>query len=339
MSATPLIPKTVSLILAGAASRGAYEAGVLQVIADRAIPVRRIVGASAGALNAAVYATGVRARREREIAHDLVELWRVRGDWGHGAHVSLRDLVSGSGVSDSKGMLELLHSITCPCQATDPASVDLRIVVSPLRGIEGDFGTTYEHVLHFRDATFDNAGGLEAVINAAVASASIPVVFAPVELPGVGPCLDGGMVNNAPISYALSDDLEDEAVIVVSPMPEVMPASSAPMAGVELLSRTVDALTNERIYRDLRRAEQINEQLLLLDELAEARSWSPDDLRAFKSAVGLAKKKRVQIVQIRPTEPLAGNALSGFSSRDARVSYIKAGQERAATVLDELGWR
>ena len=55
-----------AIILAGAAAKGPFEAGVLEELARRrqVFHVGTVVGASAGALSAAVYAAGIRAGRE-----------------------------------------------------------------------------------------------------------------------------------------------------------------------------------------------------------------------------------------------------------------------------------
>src|SRR4051812_44751881 len=70
---TPMAIET-AVILAGAVAKGAFEAGALEVLAPHAEALRitRLVGASAGSLNASVFAVGLRARAEREVAKKLV---------------------------------------------------------------------------------------------------------------------------------------------------------------------------------------------------------------------------------------------------------------------------
>ena len=91
-----------ALILAGAVAKGAFEAGALAVLSQHAaeIPISRIVAASSGALNAAIYATGVRAGRELDVGERLADLWQHDADWHHVLKVSPRALVGrrGSGV-------------------------------------------------------------------------------------------------------------------------------------------------------------------------------------------------------------------------------------------------
>ena len=60
MAAQPKIDRSVALVLAGGGARGAYEAGVLSVLAPelekRRLRPRIVVGTSVGALNAAFLA-------------------------------------------------------------------------------------------------------------------------------------------------------------------------------------------------------------------------------------------------------------------------------------------
>lgn len=335
----------ISVILAGAVAKGAFEAGALHVIAERGIRVRRIVASSSGALNGTAYAAGVRACRERQATAELVDLWRERGNWGNAIHPNFLHLLGGNGLADSSNLLNLLRTNVRPCRHHTPAPIDLRIVVSPLNGVDGNIGdaraTTYEKPLLFKDSDFDSEEGLERVFNAAVASAAFPGVFAPVDVPGgVGPCLDGGVVNNTPVDYALDEgsDATIEAVVVIAPTPEIMPDHDGKLAGLDLLSRLVDVLINERLYRDLREAERINEIVVGLREIARQRGWDADEIEKIKEAVGLGGKRRVQLVRIRPLAPLPGNAFTGFVDRGARVIYLEAGRDRASAVLNGLGW-
>ena len=54
-----------ALILAGAVAKAAFQAGALEIIAAAALPIARVCGTSAGALNAAVYAAGIHAGAPR----------------------------------------------------------------------------------------------------------------------------------------------------------------------------------------------------------------------------------------------------------------------------------
>jgi len=54
----------MALVLSGGGAKGAYEAGVAAVFIERGLPVRLVAGSSAGALNAAMIASGRADRLE-----------------------------------------------------------------------------------------------------------------------------------------------------------------------------------------------------------------------------------------------------------------------------------
>jgi predicted acylesterase/phospholipase RssA len=94
-------PRAIAVVLTGAATKGAFEAGVLDVLAERRLPVTRIVAASSGALNGVAYAAGVRACRERSAAKELVALWETRGGFCDVVRPSLRTILARRGLSDA----------------------------------------------------------------------------------------------------------------------------------------------------------------------------------------------------------------------------------------------
>lgn len=339
-------PRNAAVILAGAVVKGAFEAGALQVIADREIPVSRIVAASAGALNGTAYAAGVRARREKAAAAEMVAFWCEHGGFFNAFALSLGDVFRGVGASDQRHLLEHLRGTVQPSSVDNPAPIDLRIVVAALNGVIGDIGgepaTTYEQILAFQGEHFDSAAKLEEVFNATVASAAFPGMFAPVEVPnGVGPCYDGGVVNNAPIHSALDQgkDTSIDTILVIVPTAAVFPRPAGELTGLSLVSHLAEVLINERLYRDLHQAEATNTSLLKLEELVRRRGWAPEALPEIKAAMDLGDKRFIKIVQIRPLVPLPGNGFDGFFDASMRRNYVEVGIARARAVFDEQGWQ
>jgi hypothetical protein len=104
----------------------------------------------------------------------------------------------------------MLRRLVTPCPETAAKQeIELRIVVAAINGVRGAIGkkaaTTFEKVLSFSGVDFDTQEGLERVFQCASAACAFPGLYSPVELPELGPCFDGGTVNNTPIAYALEE--------------------------------------------------------------------------------------------------------------------------------------
>jgi NTE family protein len=322
----------IAVILAGAVAKGAFEAGVLDVVARRKVQIVRIVGASSGSLNATLLASGVCGGDVPDAATKLVRVWEDEATLTHVFDLNLRDVAQIRGFSDQDKLLRLLSSNIQARKALSP--VGLRIVAASLHGSPGKIGTapatTYERVFKFDERDFEAPEGLQRVFAAAAASASFPVAFAPFDPGGgVGPCVDGGTVNNTPIKYALEGDGID-ALVVVAPTVQVFTAPPD-LRGLNLAGHLADMLINERLYRDLRQAEDVNQGLKKLAALG----LPPATLDNVKAAIGWTKRKDLEIVSIRPREPLDGNSFSGFKSQELRKKYVAKGREAAGAALGD----
>jgi predicted acylesterase/phospholipase RssA len=146
----------------------------------------------------------------------------------------------------------------------------------------------------------------------------------------VGECIDGGAVNNAPISCAI--DAGVDRVIVVSGNP-VHEQSQGSLAGGELIGEVVDIAINERLFRDLLTARKVNKKLAAVGRALEDVSISDAERAAVLGALGW---KPLQIVEIRPEQPLRGNAFAALGNGDLRREYIGRGREAAEQALGSL---
>jgi NTE family protein len=173
---------TTAFVLSGGGNLGAVQVGMLQALADRAIVPDLLVGTSVGALNAAYLAAGPSPARIAELA----EIWRGvrRRDVFPTSMRSLLGAVRGtsSGLVDPRPLRRLLERCL-PYERIEDAPWPLAVV-----GTEVETG---REVLLTRGS----------VVDAVMASASIPAVFPPVALDG-HVLMDGGVVNNTPITAA-----------------------------------------------------------------------------------------------------------------------------------------
>jgi len=172
---------TVAFVLSGGASLGAVEVGMLKALAERGITPDLVVGTSVGAVNGAWLA-----------GHPGADLRELEDVW-----LSIRrsavfpaDPLQGlagfvgrrQGLVPQRGLRSLVQS-HLTFERIEDAPIPLHIVAV--------------EVLTGRDVLLSSGPALDVVL----ASAAIPGVFAPVEIDGVA-YMDGGVVNNTPISHA-----------------------------------------------------------------------------------------------------------------------------------------
>lgn len=173
-----------AVVCSGGGSRGAAQAGALQVMLEAGVVPDLLIGTSVGAINAAFLA----AEPSPERARGLVEIWkglRDRDVFPTPALVQLIRLALGSDhVCSSDGLRTLLETHLGYREIED-ASVPLVVVAT-------DLLTGAERRLR--------AG---PVVAAVLASAAIPGVFAPVPW-GRDLLVDGGVVANVPLAAAVA---------------------------------------------------------------------------------------------------------------------------------------
>lgn len=173
--------KRVGLALGGGAARGMAHVGVILTLEREGIPIDCIAGTSVGSLVGAAYAGGLRGERLLEMA--LHVGWRhfARPIWPRGGFLSFAKLESY--VIDRIG---------------DRTFAELEI---PYAAVAADLLTGEQVTLQ------------EGRVAPAVrASCSVPAIVTPMELDG-RPLIDGGVVNNLPITVVR--DLGAEVVIAV----------------------------------------------------------------------------------------------------------------------------
>lgn len=336
MSKSPL---RVAVVLAGAGAKGAYEAAALRVLARSNVQIVRIVATSSGALNGVVLAAAARARALATGTEQLVELWSDHAGWTQVFRPRWRLLRTRRGVSDSAKLIKMLRA---QVQALPSGKdINLRLLVAPLAGVTRAIGrrpaSSYEAVRDFDGSDFATSEALEKVFVAAAASAAFPLVFGPVEVGDLGPCIDGGAVNNTPIGHALDGPIgrDVDLIVVISTTPELRPPSPEPQ-GIALAAHLGSMLIDERLFRDLREAAATNDALRRLAALVETSVIDRHQLERVMAALGWTGRRLVNVIQIRPTEELPGSVFSGFFESALRTQYLVAGARRAHEVLDPL---
>ena len=322
-----------AIILPGAVAKGAYEAGVIYELAHDNTRVDRIVATSSGALNGVAYAAGVRNGNEKEMATRLVEAWVNEGGWQDAFSFSAIGMFKRSGFSDRRGLLKMLNSMIEPRPSGEKFDVQLRIIVTALNGVRGAIGkmpaTTYERLICFEGDTLDTREGLDRVFDVTTAACAFPGMYAPVDLPGLGPCIDGGATNNAPIAYGLAEG-DVNRIIMPIPFPAIM-AEAGDMHGLNMINHMVEILINERLYRDLKDAEVVNHEIEKIDGLVIHGVLTQAQADAVKKTLSI---RTVKITEVRPAQPMKGGSFSGFFSKSERRQLVDEGRKAAREAIE-----
>jgi NTE family protein len=171
---------TVAFVLSGGGNLGAAQVGMLQALDDAGIRPDLVVGTSAGAINGSWVAAGGDIR-------ELGSLWRGlrRADvFPFGPVTGFLGAIGARNHLVSQGPLRSLLAKHLLLERIEEAVIPFHVIATDvLKGV---------------DVRISHGPALEAVL----ASTAIPAVFPPVVIDGT-PLMDGGVVDNTPISHAV----------------------------------------------------------------------------------------------------------------------------------------
>ncbi|HVB92407.1 MAG TPA: patatin-like phospholipase family protein [Acidimicrobiales bacterium] len=190
-------PRT-AFVLAGGGSRGAVQVGMLEELIRRGIKADRVYGASVGAINGAAYA----GDPTLEGIERMAEIWRT---------VKGTDIFPRSALDGPWAFLQKRPAVH--------ANTGLRAIIEA--GIE--FEKLEETVIPFEVVATSLTDGRErwighgSAVDAILASSAIPSIFPPVTIDG-DVLVDGGVVNNVPMSRALAAGCTRIYVLLCGPL-------------------------------------------------------------------------------------------------------------------------
>ena len=246
-----------AFVLSGGAALGAAQAGMLRGLYEAGVTPDLLVGTSVGALNAAFVAS---RPQTPATADALARVWLGlrRAD---AFPLDLRALVrglrrGGDHVVPDRGLRRLLDRHLGLARLED-AAVPLHVVAYDVEAGE-------ERLLSHGPAA-------EAVL----ASAAVPGLLPPVRR-GAALLVDGGVVNNTPVSHAVA--LGAERVVVLSTQP-ARTAAAPPRGPVALALHAFTLLIGSRLEADAARfAGRV--ELLVVDAGGAGRVAPTDFTRA-----------------------------------------------------------
>ena len=257
---------TTAFVLAGGASLGALQAGMLRALYERGITADMLIGTSAGALNAAFVAS-----RPQEVA-TAKELGRVWAGLTRDEIFPIHPPTLLGGLAN--------HS-------------DHLVPDRPLKRLIGrhlDFTQLEDAVVPLHIVTFDLLSGSEVRLSdgpaqaAVLAAASIPGVLPPVTW-NEHLLVDGGVVNNTPISHAVELGAERIYVLPTSD-PAGRGLTARPRGALDAAVHAFTLLADARLGADLERYAAEVELIVL--PAANPGHVTPTDFDQAERLIGAA---------------------------------------------------
>ena len=275
---TPRHEKTVNLALQGGGAHGAFTWGVLdRLFEDGRIWVSAISGASAGAMNAVVAASGFQEGGAEGARAKLAEFWRAVARAGAASPIRRSPLAVLMGDwslagSPSYIAFDLMSRLASPYDLNPYNLNPLRDVLS--RVVDFDALASCSQMRVHVSATNVETGRVKVfsdgaiTLDAVMASACLPFVFQAVEIEGEW-FWDGGYMGNPPLFPAFNQSGADDIVIVqINPVLREGP----PKRAQDILNRVNEITFNSALIHELRSIEMVN-GLLRTGRLAGGRRY------------------------------------------------------------------
>jgi NTE family protein len=220
---------TRAFVLSGGASLGAIQVGMLHALFERGIAPDLIVGTSAGAINGAFIAS-----RKPTVAtvEALGDIWRGLRRGAVFPTNPLTGFIGFIGRSDHlvpDGHLRRLIARNVQIGRLEDMPVALHVVVTD--------------VLSGQELRLSHGPAVDAVM----ASAAIPGVFAPAEVEGRR-LIDGGVSDNTPISHAIELGADE---IYVLPTGYACALHEPPRSALAMLLHAMSLLIQQRLHLEV----------------------------------------------------------------------------------------
>jgi NTE family protein len=223
---------TTAFVLSGGASLGAIHVGMLLALADEGIAPDLIIGTSVGALNGCWLAS----RPDAKGINGLADLWRS---------MSRNDIFPTHPIAGIQGLLGR-HPHLVPNSGLRRVIAD-NVEFTRLEDAPIPLHVVATDVISGTDVLLSSGDAVDAI----TASASIPGVFPPVKIDGRY-LMDGGVVNNTPLSHAVALGA-DKVWVLPTGYSCALPA--APSGALTMALHALTLAINHRLATDVSRFE------------------------------------------------------------------------------------
>jgi NTE family protein len=261
-----------ALVLGGGGTRGAVQIGMLQVLSEHGFVPDRIYGSSVGAVNGVAFAgdptrSGVERMTEiwnRLTRDDVYPQGRLHGPW---LYLQQRD-----SVYPNTGLRKVIED-GVDFERLEDAAVPVEVVATSLA--DG------------QERWFTYGPALEAVL----ASTAVPAIFPPVEIDGER-FIDGGVVNNVPITRAVNAGATRIVVLLCGP-PAYAPVS--PRRPVEAMFNALMISVHARFVRDVGQLPAGVEVIVCSGSPSGFRDF--DDFSSTQELIALGRAEASEVVR------------------------------------------
>ena len=317
-----------ALVLSGGGARGAYEAGVISFLREEleprlARPLRFdiLCGTSVGAITACALAASAGHPARQGI--ELREFWSrlaIKRVLQFGVADVVRTIweLGGGGLANPEGMRSIVAGI--PWKSIGRNLRSGRLDALSVCATRVSNGRTTVFVQQSRPRSLWAENPHFQVVRTrigprhALASAAMPVLFAPVEIEGQL-YLDGGLRMNVPLSPALRLGAQRVAVISLQPMQHfAVGAPQEPLrpSATFLAGKAINSLLQDRLEQDVDNLRRVN-------SLIEAgfESFGPRFTGAMNASLAAHRTTPMRYVRnllLRPSRDLG--AIAGRFARD-----------------------
>lgn len=221
---------TTAFVLSGGANLGSVQVGMLKALHEADVRPDLLIGTSVGAINAAWLA----GAQPNEGVDELAEIWRslsrsdifpMRFGMGLAGFLGKRE-----SLTDASGLRELIDT-HIRFDRLEDSPIPLHVVVTD--------------VLDGHDIALSEGPASDVI----TASAAIPGIFPAVVIDGRS-YMDGGVVNNAPISYAVEFGADK---VYVLPTGYACSLEEPPSSALGMTLHAVTLMINSRLSDDVDR--------------------------------------------------------------------------------------
>ncbi len=336
--------KTLGLALSGGGSRGIAHIGVLKALEDKGVPIDYIVGTSMGAIIGGLYSAGYSSTDLEKLIKNLswsdltalqeinkrqnlfLEQKRVRDRASLTLQFDGLNLVIPKSLSAAQELTQTLDKLALSAPYHHKKSFD-ELPVS-FRAVATDLVSGKREVL--------SRGSLSAAMRA---SASVPLLFLPVDIEGKQ-LVDGGLVSN--IAIDVLDEQSPDACVAVNTLGVLYQQKSDVDLPWKVADQIMGIMMQEQNQEQLRKAQVVIKPNIGNRESSDFRNLSPLIAAGYHAGLEFADSllKLIDVEQANDID-ISGyeqELISPIPLPECVLTSLRSGTKVKATLKEALNY-